>query len=138
MNSKPPDAREIDAILAYLPIFSAPGFNPVVKWNGGRNSSTDVFTFAWPTYDHSVTAFFEALSKEYWRDDAYDVETTSRMIRDPERIGCASLDEIRAMLTFCVRGERFFDGHWKAMLNKGFIRQLLTRLRDLRAALEDQ
>lgn len=138
MNSKPPDTEKMDAILAYLPIFNAPGFNPVVKWNGGRSSSTDVFVMAWPTYDASVTAFFDALSKEYWRDDAYDVEITSRMIRDPERIGCASLEEIRAMLTFCLRGERFCDGHWKAMLNKGFILQLLTRLQDLRVALEDQ
>ena len=137
MNSRPPDTEKMDAILAYIPIFSAPGFNPVMKWNGGRNSSTNVFHVAWPTYDPSVTTFFDIVSKDYWRDDAYDVETTLRMISDPERIGRANLDEIRTMLTFCVRGERFCDGHWKTMLNKGFILQLLTRLRDLRVALED-
>lgn len=136
MNSKPPDIREMDVILAYLPIFDAPGFKPIVRWNGGRSSSTDVHTFAWPTYDSSMTMFFDALSKEYWRDDDYDVETTSRMIRDPERISRANLGEIRAMLTFCVRGEKFFEGHWRSMLNQGFIRQLLTRLRDLRSGLE--
>lgn len=128
----------MDAILAYLPIFDAPGFEPIVRWNGGRDEATQVITFPWPTYEPSVEAFFDALSKEYWRDGSYDVETTSRMIRDPERIGHASLEEIRAMLTFCARGERFCDGHWENMLNQDFIRQILTRLRDLRMELEDQ
>ena len=138
MNDNPPDTREIDAILAYLPIFDAPGFKPILRWNGGRNELTKVITLPWPTYDPAVEAFFNALSKEYWRDETYSVETTSRMIRNPDRIDRASLEEIRAMLTFCVRGERFCEGHWRTMLNQGFIRQLLTRLQDLRKALEDR
>jgi hypothetical protein len=36
------------------------------------------------------------------------------------------------MLTYCVRGERFSDGHWAAMLESGRIVALLKRLRALR------
>jgi hypothetical protein len=36
------------------------------------------------------------------------------------------------MLTYCVRGERFGDGHWAAMLETGKIVAILQRLRMLR------
>lgn len=137
MNSTPPDAKEMDAILAYLPIFDAPGFEPIVRWNGGRDEATKVITLPWPTYEPSVQAFFHALSEDYWRDDNYNEgQATSRMIRDPERIGCASLEEIRAMLTFCVRGERFCDGLWGKMIKQGVIRRILARLRELRMEMQ--
>ena len=44
----------------------------------------------------------------------------------------ATLAEIKTMLTYCVRGERFGDGHWAAMLESGKIVALLNRLRVLR------
>ena len=37
------------------------------------------------------------------------------------------------MLTYCVRGERFSDGHWEAMVESGVIRSILERLQELRA-----
>ena len=37
------------------------------------------------------------------------------------------------MLTFCVRGERFSDGHWAEMIEKGYIRQLLEQLNVIKA-----
>ena len=38
------------------------------------------------------------------------------------------------MLTFCVRGERFCDGHWAAMIEGGQVRRLLERLKEIRDA----
>jgi hypothetical protein len=40
------------------------------------------------------------------------------------------------MLTFCVRGERFSDGHWAAMIEKGYIRRVLERLNEIKAELK--
>jgi hypothetical protein len=42
------------------------------------------------------------------------------------------LDEIKSMLTYCVRGERFYDGHWEDTLKSGRITALLRRLAVLR------
>jgi hypothetical protein len=39
----------------------------------------------------------------------------------------------KTMLTFCVWGERFCDGHWAAMNQGGHVRRLLERLAELRA-----
>mgnify|MGYP006315657893 CR=1 FL=1 len=45
----------------------------------------------------------------------------------------ATLDQIKTMLTYCVRGERFGEGHWAAMIEGGHVRRLLERLRELQA-----
>ena len=45
----------------------------------------------------------------------------------------ATRDQIKTMLTHCVRGERFGEGHWAAMIEGGHVRRLLERLRELQA-----
>ena len=49
----------------------------------------------------------------------------------------ASLAQIKTMLTFCVRGERFSDGHWGAMIAKVHIRRLLERLNEIKDEMPD-
>jgi hypothetical protein len=40
------------------------------------------------------------------------------------------------MLTFCVRGERFSDGHWEEMIEKGYIRRILERLNEIKLEMK--
>ena len=42
------------------------------------------------------------------------------------------------MLTFCVRGECFSDGHWAEMIEKGYIRRLLERLNVIQSELSKE
>jgi hypothetical protein len=53
------------------------------------------------------------------------------MIRDADITKNSSLDQVKTMLTYCVRGERFCDGHWGEMIESGIIRNLLERLKEL-------
>jgi hypothetical protein len=62
-------------------------------------------------------------------------EVADKMIQSDEGIASASLSEIRTMLTFCVRGERFCDGHWGAMIRQGRIAAILNRLEQLRESV---
>jgi hypothetical protein len=55
------------------------------------------------------------------------------MLKDESAIKTASLEQIKTMLTFCVRGERFSDGHWGEMIEKGYVRRLLERLDEMRS-----
>jgi hypothetical protein len=64
----------------------------------------------WPRYDAIVVRFFEAA-----------------LVRR------ASLDQVKTMLTCCVRGERFGEGHWGAMIEGGQVQRLLERLAEIRA-----
>ena len=72
--------------------------------------------------------FFRVVSSEGWLDYEYDPEQAYQMLKDENLIKKASLSQIKTMLTFCVRGERFSDGHWGQMIEEGYIRRLLERL----------
>jgi hypothetical protein len=40
------------------------------------------------------------------------------------------------MLTFCVRGERFSEGHRAQMIEKGYIRRILERLTEIKSEMK--
>ena len=67
-------------------------------------------------------------------DFDYVPQEAGRMLEDPALVRRASIDEIKAMLTYCVRGERFSEGHWGAMIEQGHVRRLLERLVEIRDA----
>ena len=54
------------------------------------------------------------------------------MVYSDDAIAAASFAQIKTMLTYCVRLERFCDGHWAAMIRDGRIAAILQRLGQLR------
>ena len=132
-NDRPPTLQEIEALTAYLPRLYAEGFSPVKSWSGGEKRKDGSITMPYPDYDLLVEEFYRAISSGGWLDYQYNPEQAYRMIQDENLIKTASLSQIKTMLTFCVRGERFSDGHWAEMIEKGYIRQLLERLNVIKA-----
>jgi len=121
-----PTLQDIEELTAYLPRLYAEGFAPVMRWEGGKQKDGS-FTLPYPEYDPLVEEFFR-LGGGSWLEHEYDPEQAYGMLKDEDRVKIASLSEIKAMLTFCVRGERFSDGHWAEMIERGYIRRLLERL----------
>jgi hypothetical protein len=132
MKSRLPTLHEIDELIAFLPRLYAEGFSPVKCWDGGTARLDGVVTMPWPEYDEVVEAFYGSAARECWRDYGYNPAEAHAMLQDQALVAAASLDQIKSMLTHCVRGERFCDGHWEAMIELGHIRRLLERLRELR------
>lgn len=85
----------------------------------------------WPEYNQIVMEFVNAVSKDCWLDRDYQPEEARRLLDEEELVKKANLDQIRSMLTYFVRGERFSDGHWGAMVQNGEIGRLLQRLAEL-------
>lgn len=127
-KSRPPTFQEIEALTAFLPQLYADGFSPVTRWEGGEKRKDGSYTMPYPTYNKVVEEFYYTLGSEAWIDYEYNPEQAYRMLKDETLIKTASLPQIRTMLTFCLRGERFSDGHWGEMIEKGHIRRLLERL----------
>ncbi|MBN1399449.1 MAG: hypothetical protein JXA74_01355, partial [Anaerolineae bacterium] len=69
-----------------------------------------------------------------WCDYGYDPRRAAEMLADDARVERTTLAQIVTMLTYCVRGERFGDGHWEALLEAGRVQALLRRLAALRDA----
>ena len=130
-----PTLQDIKVLTAFLPRLYAEGFSPVVQWEGGEKLEDGSITLPYPKYDPFVEEFFRHVSSK-WLDYEYDPGQAYQMLKDENRVKAASLAEIKAMLTFCVRGERFSDGHWAAMIEQGYIRRLLERLNEIKLELK--
>jgi hypothetical protein len=131
MKTRRPTAQEMAELVAFLPRLYADGFTPVKRWHGGTPNEDGVLTMPWPEYDEVVEAFIRAASSECWCDYGYDPREAGRMLADTGLVRTAGLDEIKSMITYVVRGERFCDGHWSAMIEGGHVGRLLERLAEL-------
>ena len=128
--------QDIERLTAYLPRLYAEGFSPVVRWEGGEKLKDGSLTLSYPEYDPLVEEFFRFARA--WIDYEYNPEQAYQMLKDEQAVKKASLSEIKSMLTFCVRGERFSDGHWGVMIEKGYIRRILERLVEIKSEMTDE
>src|SRR5687767_1444703 len=130
-----PTLQDIEILTAFLPRLYAEGFSPIDSWSGGEKLKDGSFSMTYPNYNPVVEEFFRTVSGA-WLDYEYNPEQAYQMLRDENRVKVASLTEIKTMLTFCVRGERFSDGHRAAMIEQGYIRRLLERLNEIKRELK--
>jgi len=86
----------------------------------------------YPIYPEDVEQFYRLAGQPCWSDYDYVPQEAGRMLEDETVIQSATLAEVVTVLTYCVRGERFSNGHWVPMLESGRIVALLKRLRVLR------
>ena len=133
-----PSAQDCAELLAFLPPLSAPGFKPVIRWAGGEKRADGTINMPWPEYADVVEDFFQAAGREVWTDRKYRSAGAGKMLENHDFVRTASLQQIKTMLTFCVRGERFCDGHWEEMIESGNICRLLERLSELYEAIRKQ
>jgi hypothetical protein len=128
-----PTAQEIERLTAFLPRLYSEGFSSVGSWAGGEKGKDGSISFPYPNYNPVVEEFFRLVSSEGWLDHEYNPEQAYQMLINEKLIKTASLSQIKTMLTFCVRGERFSDGHWAQMIEGGHIRRLLERLNEIKS-----
>jgi hypothetical protein len=126
-----PNLQQMQALVAFLPRLYADGFKPVIRWQGGDRGSDGAYRLPYPEYDPVVEEFFRMVAGGPWLDYGYIPDEAARMIRDDEFVKSASLAQIKSMLTFCLRGERFADGHWEEMIEGGYVRRILERVKEL-------
>ena len=97
-----------------------------------------MIAFPWPEYDQTVEDFLKVPRRDCWMDGGYVPAEVGRLIESVEAIRRATLPQIRAMLTYVLRGERFCDGHWGHMIEGGYVRRILERLAELEVELDER
>jgi hypothetical protein len=123
--------EDIDALLEFLPLFQKPG-RTFAKWSEMVKNADGSFSLPYPVYDDDVEEFFSLVGQRGWIDVGYKPEEAAQMLAEEEFIEQASLEQVKTMLTYCVRGERFCDGHRESLLIGGQIVALLRRLKAIR------
>lgn len=84
-----------------------------------------------PYYPKPLVNFFVAAGQDPWVDYQYDIGQCAELLASANGVETADLARLRSLLTFMVRGERFNDGHWGAMLAQGHLPRWLLRLSEL-------
>lgn len=102
----------------------------MLRWHGGQEVD-GALVMPYPEYTAEVAEFFRLAGQPWWCDYDYNPLEAAPMLADDQAIARATLDQLKTLLTYCVRGERFCDGHWEAILQTGRVVALLRRLREL-------
>ncbi len=136
MKNLPPTALQIDRLIACLPLIY--GANPVAINEVTVPAGEGEIAQSFPDYDDSVRHFFKIASGEAWQDPDYTTKDVPAMLVDPHFIMRASIDDIRTMLTHCVRSERFSPGYRARVVKSGQLKRILERLVVIRALADGE
>jgi Family of unknown function (DUF6508) len=129
-----PTIDHINELVRFLPKFDHSDRDLIERWGGGESLPDGSITMPFPLYAKEVEAFIKLASQDYWCDYSYIPDQAGAMLRDDALIEAASIEQIKMMLTYVVRGERFCEGHWNAMIQSGRVAALLKRLQAIQAA----
>jgi hypothetical protein len=133
--------ERIDQLLRFPPEFDKTAeelkkFEAEWQGIGEPVDKIGIVGMPYPIYPPRVTEFFRLAGKPCWNDYHYEPEHAGNLVQDDGAIATASLDQIKTMLTYCTRGERFCDGHWGSMITGGRIGAILRRIEALRETVE--
>lgn len=129
---EPITPSKIDQLVRFLPAFEMPGREFIMRWEGGDPQPDGGVTMPYPVYTADVNLFFHYVSQPCWCDVDYTSKRADAWLEDDAFIARASFEELRTLLTYCARGERFCDGFWGGVLKRGRVQRVLRRLQELR------
>ena len=121
--------ERVEELLAFLPMLEDPQTPVVLEWKGMGFDDTKEFPYS--IYSIEIKEFFRIAAQPWWSDPDYLSYSPSDMIKDDAAIASANLDQLKAMLSWCVRDERFCSGHWEAVVRLGKVAAVLRRLREM-------
>ena len=130
-----PTAVDVRELLAFLPKLYADGLEPIKRVHS--KDEDGIIAFPWAEYEAVVDEFMSCIGRECWLDYGYVPQEVQKAIESEDAIRTATLPQIRAMLTYVLRGERFSDGWWGRMIEGGHVRRILERLAELEGELEE-
>ncbi|WP_299875639.1 DUF6508 domain-containing protein [uncultured Cocleimonas sp.] len=133
METINPTLEDFEEIIAFYPTLNRRDFDPIIEWKGGDKIEDNVNFMRWPIYDPVVKEFLKVADKECWRDHHFNQYVVSKMITSDVVVQCADLPQIKQMISFCVRGDKFMsEGYLGSMIKDGHVSRLLKRLDKLK------
>jgi hypothetical protein len=130
-----PDA--LATLSAYADVFETRGFE-VGEWHGGQRDRAGAIELPWVEYSDEVDRF---VADMYRVQIVHDIDWMrwaatprgSSLLDDPAQVATATADELSALLTAVIRGERFGDGQIEAAFERGVLQAAARRAAELTA-----
>lgn len=134
MTEQSINSKHIKTLLEFLPLFEMLDGTDT-EWRGGEVKD-GVMLVPHPVYPEEVSKFFKLAGQSLWADYEYLRNNPREILDDPQKIAKAGIEQIKTMLTYCARGERFCDGLQATMIKNGKIVAVLRRLKELSTQYE--
>jgi hypothetical protein len=122
---------QLDELLAYLPTLETArrSFGEAREL---EQLSENTISAPWVSYQPDIVHFFALASQPCFIDYNYLDKSPQAWLEDSDFLATATLEQTITLLTFCNRAERFNEGAWKSVLEKGIIQNILRRMQVLR------
>ena len=95
--------KEIKKLTDFLPLL----YDENIELSKSPKKGTTDLSGGFYVYHPTVNTFFELASQEHWKDYQY-VDNFSEEMIGPGKIEEASINQLKTILTWCDRTERFF------------------------------
>lgn len=122
-----PNQTQIEKAIAFLENFKNPQQSFLVNQKDHRGLTLK-HSFQ---YRKDVREFFILLQDSEWDYLDYLSPEIRDFIKHPQKIQFANLKQIKGILTYCRKGERYVEGHRNVMLKRGVVQEALKRLKNL-------
>ncbi len=119
------NAEALRALLELREAFAGAAPRAVRAW---VKPPGDVPSLAYVEYNEIVHRLMERVQAPGVIVRSYQPNQVAKDLEDPGFIERASIDEVRAVLTYIVRGERFCEGHVGRYADDGTVGRALARL----------
>jgi len=117
------DNKKIKELTDFLPLL----YDKNIKLSKSPGRGKTDLLCGFYDYHPTVNTFFELASQEHWKDSQY-VDNFSEKMIEPGKIEEASINQLKTIITWCDRTERFFEGHWEYVIENDIIKRVLKRL----------
>lgn len=122
-----PTNEDIERLVSFLPTFSSKDYNPILNWQL-ENHPDGMLQISPPIYKQEVYDFMLEASKECWVDRKYLDHMKNIDLNDAGAIESLEITQIKTVVTYIVRCERFSSGHLASMFSYGVPSRLLLQL----------
>jgi hypothetical protein len=123
-RSMQPTIEDARALTAFMPLLRDEKNESIVEWKLGEG-------FPHAIYDSWVDDLVNETARDCWSHAKYDPSRASEMIENDSIVRSATLDQIKQMLTYFVRAERFCDGVQGSLIRRGRMAAVMNRLQQL-------
>ena len=121
----------VEAVLSYHQVLVNYDGALITEWEFEAEGDLHL---PYPTYPEPIETFISSVTNlvQRWIPTIGDYQDASRKyVADHSAIKDASPDDIKAILTYIWRGERFCDGLWAEVISSGLVAATMDRLQEL-------
>ena len=121
----------LQAIAGFLPKFEEPGF-VFGEWDGGKANAEGVITMPYFTLSDEAYSFVRTCNEHGWVEPfdwpawAQTAEAIA-LWQNADSLNRATPDQLRKLLTVCIRRDRFVEGALASYYESGFLVRILKR-----------